>query len=121
LRRPEGVFVTDDPFNIYIADTGNRRIVKLDQDGNVLQIIERPESPFIPSDYAFYPIKLVVDNRGFLYIASMGGYQGLLQLDPNGEFVSFFGANTTEISSLNRIMNNLKNILYTKEMKENQS
>jgi tetratricopeptide (TPR) repeat protein len=115
LNKPEGVFVTKEG-DIYIADTGNKRVVHLDKDGNFLKAFERPPSKFIPESYKFDPIKLVVDKRGFLYIATLGGYQGLLQLDPEGNFQSFYGANTTILSALDL----LKRTFYPKKMYANE-
>lgn len=115
LRSPEGVFV-DKAGHIYIADTGNQRVLHLDADGRVVQEIRRPDSRFIPDNYKFDPVKVVADSRGYLYIVTVGGYRGLLQLDPDGNFQSFYGANRTEVSMLDVI----KKTLYPKEMYENE-
>lgn len=115
LSEPEGIFV-DDEGHIYIADTGNKRVLHLDAEGNVVKEILRPESRYIPDDFKYDPIKLVADNRGYLYIVTLGGYQGLLQLDPDGNFQSFYGANLTQFSVLDAI----KRFLYTDEMYANE-
>lgn len=111
FNKPEGIFV-DKTGDMYVADTGNKRVVKLDKDGKLLKEYVQPKSTYIPSSYKFDPIKIVVDKRGFLYIATLGGYQGLLQLTPDGKFQSFFGANATAFSALDA----LKRTFYTKEM-----
>jgi sugar lactone lactonase YvrE len=111
MKKPEGVFI-DKKGDIYIADTGNKRVIRLDSSGKLQQEYKRPESKFLPEAFKYDPIKVAVDKRGFLYIATLGGYQGLLQLDPQGNFQSFFGANKTEFS----IMDALKRMLYTREM-----
>jgi tetratricopeptide (TPR) repeat protein len=115
LNKPEGVFVTKEG-EIYIADTGNKRIVKLTKEGKFAKEFKRPESRYIPESYKFDPIKLIVDKRGFLYIATLGGYDGLLQLDPDGNFQSFYGANNTELSALDK----MKKALYPKMMYNNE-
>jgi len=115
LSKPEGLFVTDDGI-IYIADTGNKRVVKADEEGNFVQEYLRPNSRFIPDSFKYDPTRLVVDKRGFLYIAVLGGYQGLLQLDPDGYFQSFYGANQTQFSWLDA----MKRFFYTKEMYANE-
>jgi len=115
LNHPQGVFITDKG-DIYIADTGNHRILKLNHDGKVLAEFTRPESTLIPDEFRFDPIKLVVDKRGFLYIATLGGYQGLLQLDPDGKFQGFFGANKTSFS----IVDSIKRLIYSREMYERE-
>jgi hypothetical protein len=111
LKKPEGLYV-DKNGDIYVADTGNKRVVRLDSDGKLIKEFKRPESKFLPESFKYDPIKLVVDKRGFLYIATLGGYQGLLQLDPDGKFQSFFGANKTVFS----VADAMKRMLYTREM-----
>jgi sugar lactone lactonase YvrE len=111
LKKPEGVFL-DKEGNIYIADTGNKRVLRLDTNGKMVREFKRPDSKFLPEAFKYDPIKVAVDKRGFLYIATLGGYQGLLQLDPDGNFQSFFGANKTDFS----VMDAVKRLLYTREM-----
>ncbi|MBW7458359.1 nuclease PIN, partial [Paenibacillus sepulcri] len=111
LNKPEGVFVTE-AGDIFIADTGNRRIVKLDNNGKMVQEIAKPSSPFISDTFVFTPVKLIVDERGFLYVASQGSYEGLLVLDPDGSLQGYFGTNQTVLSALDA----LKRWLYTEEM-----
>ncbi|WP_127580326.1 YIP1 family protein [Paenibacillus koleovorans] len=115
LNKPEGIFVTPQG-DIYVADTGNKRVVKLTPEGKLVRAYEKPESNYIPDAFKYDPIRLVVDKRGFLYIATLGGYQGLLQLDPEGEFQRFYGVNTTELTPLDRI----KRMLYTDQMYANE-
>ena len=115
LNNPEGVFVTDTG-DIYVADTGNQRVIKLDADGQLVKEYGRPESRYIPESLKYDPVKLIVDKRGFLYIATNGGYQGLLQLDPDGEFQSFYGANDARFT----VMDGIKRALYSKEMYANE-
>ncbi|SDI07021.1 YIP1 family protein [Paenibacillus naphthalenovorans] len=111
LKRPSGVFV-DKNGVIYVADTGNNRIVRLDADGKLLKSFGRPESAYIPESFKYDPINLVVDKRGFLYVTTLGAYQGLVQLDPEGNFVSFFGPNQVAFS----LFDAFKRFVYTREM-----
>jgi tetratricopeptide (TPR) repeat protein len=111
LKNPQGVFVTKEG-DIYVADTGNQRVLRLDPKGSVVKEYKKPKSAFIPDSFKFDPVRLVVDKRGYLYIATIGGYQGLLQLDPDGEFQGFFGANYTAFS----FTDSLKRFFYTREM-----
>ncbi|WP_010271547.1 YIP1 family protein [Paenibacillus senegalensis] len=115
LLNPEGVFVNEEG-HVFIADTGNKRIVRLNAEGDLVLEIGRPESRFIPDSFQYDPVKLVADKRGYLYVVTLGGYRGLLQLDPDGSFQSFYGANRTEFSALDA----LKRTLYTREMYENE-
>ncbi|WP_235885643.1 YIP1 family protein [Paenibacillus cymbidii] len=116
LKKPEGLFVTK-AGEIYIADTGNKRIVRLHPDGTLAKVYTRPDSRYIPASYPFDPVRLVVDTRGFLYIAMLGSYQGVLQLNPEGRFQSFYGANKTPLSPIDA----LKRTFYPRQMYANES
>jgi len=115
LNKPEGVFVSEDG-DIFIADTGNKRVVRLDPNGRVKQKYERPDSKFISDSFVFTPVKLIVDKRGFMYVASQGSYEGVLVLDPEGRFQGFFGTNRTVLTPLEA----LKKWLYTDAMYERE-
>lgn len=115
LNKPEGIFVTKEG-DIYIADTGNKRVLKLDKNGKLQTEFKRPDSKYIPATFVFDPAKVMVDERGFLYIAVHGGYEGIVLLDPKGKFQGFFGANKTALSPLDA----LKRMLYTKKMYANE-
>ncbi|MCZ8511638.1 YIP1 family protein [Paenibacillus filicis] len=115
LNKPQGLFVTKDG-DIYVADTGNKRVVRLDQNGKLIKQYNRPESNFIPQSFKYDPVRLVVDKRGFLYIQTLGGYQGLLQLDPDGNFQGFYGGNQTNLSLLDLF----KRFVYTRQMYASQ-
>lgn len=115
MNKPEGVFVTP-AGDIYIADTGNKRVVRLDKDGKLVKQFERPDTKYITDTFVFDPNKVMVDERGFLYIAVHGGYEGLVMMDPEGNFQGFFGANKTVLSALDA----LKRWLYPKEMYANE-
>jgi len=111
LKSPSGVFV-DGKGDIYVADTGNNRVVRLDADGRLIKSFGRPESPYLPGSFKYDPVNLVVDKRGFLYVTSLGAYQGLVQLDPDGNFVGFFGPNKVAFS----LFDAFKRFFYSREM-----
>lgn len=116
LNAPQGVFV-DDKGDILIADTGNKRVVRLSSSGQLLKEYKRPESGNVPEELKFDPIKVAADKRGYIYIVTMGGYYGLVQLNPDGEFQRFYGANSAPFS----FIDSLKRALYTREMYENET
>lgn len=116
LNAPQGVFV-DDKGDLLIADTGNKRVVRLSSSGQLLKEYKRPESGNVPEELKFDPIKVAADKRGYIYIVTMGGYYGLVQLNPEGEFQRFYGANSAPFS----FIDSLKRALYTREMYENET
>ncbi|MBO0993494.1 YIP1 family protein [Bacillus sp. SD088] len=115
LNQPSGIFI-DDKGDIYIADTGNKRVVRLDSEGNLIKEFGPPDSKYIDEKFVYEPINMIVDRRGFVFIVSRGTYQGVIQLDPDGEFFGFYGTNVTEVSLMDRI----RNIFYTEEQLRRQ-
>lgn len=94
LRNPSGVFV-DKLGQIYIADTGNQRIVVLDENARFLKQIDSPKptgDSQIADNFAFIPLKLVVDHFGNLLVVVKDVYEGLMQFNPAGEFTGYVGA-----------------------------
>ncbi|MFC5532044.1 YIP1 family protein [Cohnella yongneupensis] len=111
LSSPTGVFVTDDG-QIYIADKGNHRLVHLDPEGGWLGEFKKPDSKFVGSMESFDPVKVIVDKQGFVYVVVLGDYRGLMKLNAQGGFESFFGANQTQLS----FSDALKKKFYTRKM-----
>jgi sugar lactone lactonase YvrE len=113
LKGPKGVFVTNEG-TVYVADTMNRRIAVFGADGGFLKEFKAPQSPLLNKDFVYSPSKVIVDKRNYMFVVSDGTYQGLLQIDPNGEFKGFFGANPVGFS-WSRVFIKL---LASKEQKE---
>jgi len=110
LRKPEGVFVTEDG-EIYVADTGSHRVAVFNHEGQFMKELLAPASELLPSTFVYAPLKVVVDQRGYIYMVTKGGYQGLLQLAPDGTFAGFYGANKVPTSWLD----SLKRRFFTEE------
>lgn len=110
LSRPQGVFIHTDG-TIYVADTGNNRIALFSSAGEFIKDYQRPSSPIFGQDYRFAPISVVVDLRGTIYAATEGGYRGLVQLSPTGEFLGFLGGNQAGFD----LMWLLKQLFFTEE------
>ncbi len=68
LRRPSGV-TFDDGGNIYVADTGNRRIVEFDKDGNFVTTFgDAGDQP----KQLWEPIGIAVSSDGRAYVLDKG-------------------------------------------------
>ena len=67
LDKPEGLDVKE--LGIYIADTNNRRIIRLNHDFEVLEVFSDPEDPVF-EEIAFQPIKITVDVTGRMYVVA---------------------------------------------------
>ncbi|KYG34344.1 NHL repeat-containing protein [Alkalihalobacillus trypoxylicola] len=92
FNNPSGVYVTDDK-EIYVADTGNQRIVHLTKEGKLIRIIEAPESDVIRDGFAYYPLKIAVDQAGRIYVIGRGVFDGIIEFNSDGEFTGFTGSN----------------------------
>jgi tetratricopeptide (TPR) repeat protein len=110
LQGPTGLFVDDEGI-MYIADGKSDSIVILDQDGNLLKQFGRPTEPLFGKDKEFLPRKIAVDVRKNIYIISEGSVNGIVQMNTNGNFIGYFGANTATMS----LKMTLQRIFLTKE------
>ncbi len=97
LKGPTGVFV-DAEGSLYIADGKSDTIVILDRDGNLVRQFGRPTEPLFGVNNEFLPRKIAVDVRQNLYIVSEGSVNGIVQMNTNGNFIGYFGANPASMS-----------------------
>lgn len=99
----EGMLIISDN-SFYICDTEHNRVL-LVENGEVKQTVSNPTSDLIPEDFVFQPSKISVNKNGYLYVVSKGCYYGALLFTPEGEFTSFYGANTVSGSILTSLTN----------------
>lgn len=90
---PQGIFISADGQDLYVADTQNRRVVHLDADGRLVKLVMDPKADIIKEGYIFKPRKLTADEGGRLYGVAEATTEGLVQFASTGEFISFFGSN----------------------------
>lgn len=91
LSAPNGLCTDDE--NLYVADTGNSRIVVFDRRTLACKkILGKPTISLLETDYTYTPQKIAVDEAGRIYVIANGINQGLVELDENGAFVTFLGA-----------------------------
>ncbi len=89
---PKDIFVNQDG-SMFIADTNNGRVLKIDKDLNEVFSLTEPDDPTYEKGKAFLPEKVVADSKGRAYIAAKNINKGFLKYEYNGEFQGFFGAN----------------------------
>ncbi|HRE29138.1 MAG TPA: hypothetical protein PK954_21010 [Anaerolineales bacterium] len=97
LESPTGVFVDADG-KMTIADAGTDTIVILDGSGRLVTQFGRPSEPLFGKDREFLPRKVAVDARRNLYVISEGSVNGVVQLNAAGNFIGYFGANSSAMS-----------------------
>ncbi|MBS5660146.1 MAG: YIP1 family protein [Clostridiales bacterium] len=90
FHSPEGLTVAPDG-TIYVADTENSRIVRLDAEGKLLNLFTQPKVDVL-GDYSYKPIKVGVNRAGRMYVIARGVNRGLMELGKDGSFFNFVGA-----------------------------
>ncbi len=98
LSKPEGVFVTDE--YIYIADTGNSRIIILERKAPYAFVREVTKPETMVGDTEFNPSKLAVDNAGRIFAIVQNSTEGIIQLNADGSFSRYFGVNSPTVNLL---------------------
>jgi DNA-binding beta-propeller fold protein YncE len=97
LKSPTGLFI-DEEGNIYVADSNLNEVFIFDPSGSLIREIGRPTEPLFGKTREFLPRKIAVDARKNLYVISEGSVDGIVQLNTNGNFIGYFGANSATMS-----------------------
>ena len=102
LRRPSGVGINSN--YVYIADRDLQKIIVLEKDTLAFhKEITRPDSILVGTTTKFAPIKVRADDSGNIYAVLEGLTKGVMQLDNDGNFISYIGANVTTTTLLARL------------------
>lgn len=91
LLNPTDIAVDEDG-NMYIADNGNHRIIKLDKDLNYLMEFTRPVDATINQEIDFLPYKIVTDTAGRVFCIATNINKGIIKYEADGTFSGFVGA-----------------------------
>lgn len=97
LKYPSDIFVNEIG-DMFICDTNNERILHIDKDLEVKNIITQPEDETIDKAAKFYPLKLVVDNANRIYVQAQNVNKGLMEFDSEGDFTGYVGANKVTVN-----------------------
>lgn len=113
LNGAQGITVADS--GMYIADTGNSRILRcqkvegqwvvdgiyLTPDDNVFYQVSSGKTQATTTDATlFKPVKVAVDQRNMLYCIAENVYEGIIEFHESGSFNRFFGKNTVVANPL---------------------
>lgn len=77
---------------LFIADRGNGRILKLDADLNYLMQFDKPVDNTLDPTITFTPNKIAIDTAGRVYCIASGINKGLIKYENDGVFSGFVGA-----------------------------
>lgn len=80
---PDDLFI-DNKDNMYIADTGNSRIVKMSKSGKTLSVYYGTDE----TDFS-EPRGVYVDDNDIIYVADSGNYR-IIKMDQNGKQIKEF-------------------------------
>ncbi len=99
LKQPTGLAVGGG--NLFVCDKENKLVYIYDcETFELVNTIDRPDNPLVGANTPYVPVKITVDSRGNMYIVSEGCVSGLMQINAEGEFVGYVGANETPASFL---------------------
>ncbi len=91
LVNPTDIAVDEDG-NLFIADNGNHRIVKVDKDLNFLMEFTRPMDATFNQETDYLPNKIAIDTAGRVFCIATNVNKGLVKYDADGTFSGFLGA-----------------------------
>lgn len=92
---PSDIAVSADGY-LYICDKNNGRILKLDQDLNMVMEITKPKDETFDQSLDFLPYKLTVDMAGRVFCVATNVNKGLIKFEADGRFAGYIGA--TEVT-----------------------
>lgn len=86
-----------------------------------IQVITTPDHPVFIGDpedpttaYKFTPKRVAVDTRGNMYVVGAQSENGLIMLDSDGDYITFFGGNPIRMPLIDQI----RSFLLTEEQKD---
>ncbi|MBQ1849866.1 MAG: hypothetical protein II743_06505 [Lachnospiraceae bacterium] len=91
FNKPQDFQINEDG-NIFIADTDNNRVLKLDSEWNYLMEFNKPTDNTLDEALVFQPTKLAVDSAGRVYCIATGINKGMIKYEADGTFSGFVGA-----------------------------
>lgn len=113
LNAPNDVYVAENG-DIYIADTGNQRVLHVNKDLEVIKEITKPNDATVDQDVAFEPTKLSVDRAGRIVVLAKNVNKGFMRFENDGTYIGFMGANKVVFNFADYI----KKVFSTKAQRE---
>lgn len=103
LKKAEGVFVSEKGV-MYIADTGNARVLVCDMKGNVSLVVEKPENLLGTNLSSFLPIRVVADSAGRISIVARNINSGIMRFTSEGIFTGYTGAPSVTVDAFTKFL-----------------
>ena len=83
---------------LYVADTGNGRILKFDENLLLMKEFKAPKINIEGKISEYKPLQVAVDSSKRMYVIAKNINQGLILLNQNGDFEGFMGAPKVKVS-----------------------
>ncbi len=116
LKEPKGIYISPDTGLIYIADSGNARILVADRDLHVQMEITKPTSAVYDQELTFLPQKILCDKAGNIYVVLGNTTKGAAMFGADGSFLGYYGANSVRRTA-DVIANHFWNAIASEEEK----
>lgn len=113
---PGDIFVTNEG-DLFICDTNNQQVVKLDQNLNLLLTLTKPTDETFDQSLAFLPTRVVADVTGRAFVLVRNMNKGLAKFESDGIFTGFIGAMPVTYSITDQIWR----LLSTRQQREQQA
>ena len=113
---PQDIYVEENG-TMYIADTANNRILKLDKDLNYIQSFLKPSDATFDQELSYLPTKLVADVSGRVFALAQNVNKGLIKYEADATFTGFIGASPVKYTWYELIWR----LISTKEQRAQQS
>ena len=108
MSNPTGLYANDE--YLYVADSGNHRILQFRlEDKSFVREFPRPVIALLDENYLYEPTRFVVTEAGKFYVIARNINQGLIELNADGEFVSFVGAPRVAVDLIDLMWRKLMN------------
>lgn len=98
----QGIFVTD-AGDYYICEDTNSRILHFSADNELLRVLDNPGITGVDASVKYRPTQMAVDEAGRMFVIAKGMYEGIVELDSEGNFVGFYGVNEVKFSFWNLV------------------
>ncbi len=103
LKKPEGLYVAPDG-TVYIADTGNARVLVCDWKGNISLVILKPENLVGTVIKNFQPTRVVADSAGRISVVARNVNSGIMQFTSEGYFTGYMGAPSVSVDPFTKLL-----------------
>ncbi len=113
---PSDVFVARED-DLFICDTENQRVLKLDRNLNHLLTITKPMDETFDQRLSFLPTRIVADVTGRAFVLVRNVNKGLVKFENDGRFTGFIGATPVSFSVTDQVWR----LLSTREQREQQA